>query len=121
MFDELVAETEAEYHRLGHTLGWRFVTSPRRTVSPQTDIVFLTLNPAGERDRPDHPSASSEAGSAYVVESWDSAPGQSKLQKEVRTLYLHKQARVSAKQAMAMNMPSRNRSAGLFLVVCHFQ
>ncbi len=89
MFDELVAEIEAEYHRLGHTLGWRFVTSPRRTVSPKTHIVFLGLNPGGKQDRPDHPSASSEAGSAYVVESWGEGvePGQDGLQQQVQALY----------------------------------
>lgn len=88
LFDKLVLEIEDEYRRLGLSLGWRFLTCGRRNLSPKTEVLFLTLNPGGSINRPDHPSSSCEDGSAYLVESWSGAtPGQSKLQTQVQALF----------------------------------
>lgn len=88
LFDSLVSDIENEYRRLGLSLGWRFLTCSQKNLSPETDVLFLTLNPGGSINRADHPPASCEDGSAYLVESWSgAAPGQSKLQKQVRALF----------------------------------
>lgn len=88
MFDRLVANIERQYRRQNFSLGWRFLTCSKKNLSPQTDVVFLTLNPGGDVIPPDHPSASCESGSAYVVESWgNSTPGASNLQVQIRSMF----------------------------------
>jgi hypothetical protein len=88
LFDKLVSDTEAEYQRLGLALGWRFLTCSAANLSPKTEVLFITLNPGGSIARPDHPAASCEQGSAYLVESWSgAAPGQSKLQRQVQAMF----------------------------------
>jgi hypothetical protein len=88
-FVESCAEIERAYVRLGHRMGWRFLGSPQATLNPETAIALITLNPDGSAERPDHARESSEAGSAYVVESWrhGNAPGEAPLQREVRRLF----------------------------------
>jgi hypothetical protein len=56
------------------------LTSPVR-------LAMVTLNPGGDRIRPDHPAASCEDGVSYVVESWGSTPGRSPLQVQVQGLF----------------------------------
>ena len=95
LFDNCCADIESEYRRLGHRLGWRFLSGPKATLSPASRIAFITLNPGGDYDSPDHPHESQEAGSAYLVESWGDRPaGQSKLQIQVGALFGHLAARV---------------------------
>lgn len=95
LFDSCCADIETTYHRLGHRLGWRFLSGPRATLSPACRIAFITLNPGGDYDSPNHPRESQEAGSAFLVESWDGRPaGQSKLQVQVGALFGHLAARV---------------------------
>ncbi len=85
---KLARQIGREYKRLGHTLGWRFLTCPVAALSPKTEVVFITLNPGGDVDRPDHPKFSCEEGSPYVIESWSGhRPGRSHLQIQVRTLF----------------------------------
>ena len=48
-FEALIKKIEDEYSRLEHSLSWRFLTSPRSTLSSETDFVFLTLNPGGDK------------------------------------------------------------------------
>ncbi len=86
---QLCDEIERAYADLGHQLGWRFLTSPQHTLSASTKIALITLNPGGSIDRPDHPRASSEAGSAYLVETWRNglAPGAAPLQRQVQQLF----------------------------------
>jgi hypothetical protein len=87
-FDAYVLRIETEYQHLGHRLGWRFLTSPRRTLSTTTKTLLLSTNPGGNRIPEDHPTASSEAGSAYIVESWNGLPpGQAPLQLQVQQLF----------------------------------
>jgi hypothetical protein len=75
---------EQEYPRLGHTLGWRFITCPVSNAD-SPEALLIGLNPAG---RAIHgPSWSQELGSAYVVESWGGAPeGKANLQVQVQGL-----------------------------------
>ena len=76
---------ESEYEKLGHTLGWRFLTCPEQNISTAT-TALVTINPGGSSYEP--PAWSVESGSAYVVESWkDYAPGQEKLQLQVQRMF----------------------------------
>ncbi len=47
IFDESTAAIERSYSQLGHTLGWRFLTGSRATLTSPADIGFITLNPGG--------------------------------------------------------------------------
>jgi hypothetical protein len=88
LFDTCCADIENEYTRLGHTIGWRFLSGPKVTLTPSAEIAFITLNPGGNDDPPSHPHASQEAGSAYRVESWNGMPpGQSQLQLQVGEMF----------------------------------
>lgn len=79
------AEIEAEYHRLGYTYGWRFITCPYENLR-KAKLLLVSLNPAGTV--PHGPPWSQEAGSAYRVESWDNAPiGQARLQRQIQALF----------------------------------
>lgn len=95
LFDGCCAGIETAYHQLGHRLGWRFLSGPKATLSSASRIAFITLNPGGDHDSPEHPRESQEAGSAFLVESWGGKPaGQSKLQVQVGALFGHLAARV---------------------------
>lgn len=88
LFASSVARIEHAYAHLGHRIGWRFLTSPRRTLAPTTRIALVTLNPGGDHEPAEHPRASSEAGSAYVVEQWPGhARGDAPLQRQVQALF----------------------------------
>src|SRR5208282_3984360 len=79
------AMIEVECQRLGHQLGWRFLTCPERNVDA-ADIALITINPGGSEY--ENPQWSVETGSAYVVERWKNcAPGTEKLQKQVRRMF----------------------------------
>ena len=88
-FDIAVAEIRDAYERLGHSLGWRFLATPRSTLSPDAKLAFVTLNPGGNGVDPSHGVESCEAGSAYVHESWGGGypPGESALQRQVRVMF----------------------------------
>ena len=88
LFQTLVSEIEAEYTRLGHTLGWRFLNVSRSVLDRPTRIALITMNPAGDHIPEDHPPASCEHGASYIVERWGgAAPGQSTLQVQVQRLF----------------------------------
>jgi hypothetical protein len=88
LFATSCAEIEAAYERLGHQIGWRFVTGPKSGFRDGVDVALVTLNPGGDFDPPEHPHGSSEMGSAYIVESWDGLPpGRAPLQLQVRQLF----------------------------------
>ena len=76
---EISASTiESEYRRLGHTLGWRFLTCPERNIDGAS-VALVTINPGGANFEPAKWSV--EEGSAYEIERWkDCAPGQENLQ-----------------------------------------
>jgi hypothetical protein len=73
---------EAEYRRLGHTLGWRLLTCPKENITAAA-VALITINPGGENFLP--AMLSVEAGSAYVVETWPAR--QQPLQWQVRRMY----------------------------------
>src|SRR2546421_606458 len=88
LFDRSMASIERAYVQLGHTIGWRFLTSPRATLSPKSTIGLVTLNPGGDSEPADHPRASSEAGSAYLIETWaGNTRGAAPLQLQVQALF----------------------------------
>ncbi len=76
---------EAEYRRLGHTQGWRFLTCPEGNID-SASVALVTINPGGGTFEP--PRWSVEAGSAYEIESWKGyAPGQENLQRQIRRMF----------------------------------
>jgi hypothetical protein len=76
---------EAECQRLGHTLGWRFLTCPEGNISTAS-VALVTINPGGANF--EAPQWSVEEGSAYVIERWKGcAPGQENLQRQVRRMF----------------------------------
>jgi hypothetical protein len=82
---------EAEYRRLGHTLGWRFLTCPEGNISTAS-VALVTQNPGGAEF--EAPKWSVEEGSAYEVERWRNkhylprcAPGQQNLQQQVKRMF----------------------------------
>jgi hypothetical protein len=88
VFEKAVREIGHEYSRLGHQLGWRFLCVPARNLAPSTSIALITANPGGNEIPEEHPVASCENGSAYVVECWGtSAPGRHKLQVQIQNLF----------------------------------
>lgn len=76
-------EIKAAEKELGHTLSWRFLTSPAKTLTSSTKIAFIALNPGGDKIPLDHGRESSENGSAYICEEWKSVT----LQKQVQALF----------------------------------
>jgi len=89
LFDDCCERIDEAYRELGHELGWRFLTSPQSTFPPSSGILLLTLNPGGPRPRPDHDGPSVEAGSAYLVETWEPPylAGRAPLQIQVQRLF----------------------------------
>lgn len=88
LFDQCVASIDTTYARLGHALGWRFLTTPRSMLCDATEFGFISLNPGGSREPPEHPRASSESGSSYLTESWhDNPAGSAPLQRQVQALF----------------------------------
>jgi hypothetical protein len=78
---------EAEYRRLGHTIGWRFLTSPEKNIG-KADVALVTQNPGGDVDDPNAPRWSVENGNAYAIESWRGVPaGQDPLQIQVKRMF----------------------------------
>lgn len=87
-FDACVREIEAEYARLQHSLGWRFLGVSKRVLRGPARLAVVSLNPAGRFEPPGHPRESVEAGSWYTAESWGGCPpGESRLQRQVRLLF----------------------------------
>jgi hypothetical protein len=97
----LVKRIAAAYDELGHELGWRFLATPSRTLSPETRLAFVGLNPGGSVYQP--PVASVEAGSAYRLENWGADGGPSRIQTQVRLLYHALGERLERSPADLMN------------------
>lgn len=88
LFEQCCTDIQAEYQRLGHSIGWRFLSGPKANLAGPSDLAFISLNPGGRDDPPWHPHGSQEKGSAYLVESWDGMPpGQSNLQIQVKAMF----------------------------------
>lgn len=83
-FNWAVGEIEREYARRKLRLGWRFLLSPRQTFMRGARTVLLSFHPGGSSEFADQAKASSDAGSAYLLESWHGCPpGTSPLQVQV--------------------------------------
>ncbi len=67
-FAKCVDEIGRKYQELDYSLGWIFLYTPAKTLSLETRIVFIGLNPGG----PDYeePKQSSEDGNAYRIGCW---------------------------------------------------
>ena len=88
LFDACCSDIKSAYQSLGHRLGWRFLSGPKANLNAATKIVFISLNPGGNCDPPEHPHASQELGSSFLVESWNGRPaGHSDLQLQVGTMF----------------------------------
>jgi hypothetical protein len=111
-FDSGVAAIKAAYGSLGHTLGWRFLTGPKATLSSGADIGFITLNPGGNSEPPDHPNASCEGGNAYLTETWPgSFAGVAPLQRQVQMLFTQLKAKLGYQGSLREFMDSEVMSA----------
>ena len=85
-FNSFCRKIQRQHKRLGHKYGWRFLYTPKKTLSPKTKIVFIGLNPGGGKKEDPKPSV--ETGNAYreTVEPW--ANGElSPLQRQVSAFY----------------------------------
>lgn len=88
LFDACIEDIDAAYKRLGHTLGWRFLSVSRAVLDNPVKIALVTINPAGNAIPSDHPWQSCENGSSYIVEKWgNSTPGRSTLQVQVQEMF----------------------------------
>lgn len=89
LFTQSCERIEKEYKRLGHTLGYRFLLGSSSTLNPETEILFLGLNPGGKRIVPEHPDKSCENGCAFLAEIWGAgnAPGNAPLQVQVQKMF----------------------------------
>lgn len=83
LFEWACAEIRDAEQKLGHQLSWRFLTTPAKTLAPDTKIAFIALNPGGNRIPADHGRESCERGSAYLHENWRSVD----LQQQVQSLF----------------------------------
>ncbi len=90
LFIDSCNKIEREYRRLNHTLGYRFLLGSQKNLVPETEILFLGLNPGGSKIPPDHPDRSCENGPAFLVETWGagSGPGNAPLQNQVQKMFL---------------------------------
>lgn len=87
--ESLEAEIQTYYDASPYDLGWRFLYGPVDTLFSST-VALLGLNPGGREIPAEHGEFSSEAGSAYLLESWGGLPpGEAKLQKQVLSLFDH--------------------------------
>jgi hypothetical protein len=65
LFLDCIKKISRKYRELGCKLGWSFLYTPKRTLNPQTKILFIALNP-GVRNF-EKPKPSNEHGNAYRV------------------------------------------------------
>jgi hypothetical protein len=111
-FDQNVASIQDAYLRLGHTLGWRFLTGPKVTLTGVANIAFITLNPGGNSAPADHPPASCENGNAYLAETWPgSAQGAAPLQRQVQMLFTQLKSKLRDNRSLAAFMDTEVMSA----------
>jgi hypothetical protein len=84
MLSSFAKRIQDAYGRIGHQLGWRFLASPARTLSPETKLAFVGLNPGGSIYEP--PPLSVEDGNAYRVERWGPGGTLNRLQVQMRLI-----------------------------------
>lgn len=87
VLETIAAGIGKEYEELGHTLGWRFLYGPARTLHWAGKLLLLGLNPGGNYHVA--PRCSVEAGNAYRVERWGRDGSLNPLQTQVGHLFEH--------------------------------
>jgi hypothetical protein len=95
LFEMACDKIRTEYKTLGYKNGWRFLYTSRHTLSPNTKLLLIGLNPGGYDPNNRYPEeyASFESGNAYRDEPWgllDSTTGNvglNDLQKQLSALY----------------------------------
>jgi hypothetical protein len=68
VFEHATRRIRREYDRLGHSLGWRFLYTPRRTLTASAALMLVGYNPGGREYEAPRPSV--EDGNAFRVEHW---------------------------------------------------
>lgn len=76
---------EKAYRARGDRMGWRLLYSPAHVLNGAS-VAFVGLNPGGDYAPVQHAEFAMDHGSAYEREDWGAAPGQAKLQRQVRAL-----------------------------------
>jgi hypothetical protein len=84
MFRSAITDIRRSEKRLGHKLGWVFLHTPARTLSRNTRLFLIALNPQHKRHC--RPQESEKEGNAYRVRLWR-GDRKSALQNQVCTLY----------------------------------
>jgi hypothetical protein len=85
IFCDALDRIQKKYIELGHQFGWVFLHTASRTLSRDTRLFFIALNPRSKQRKP-APEKSHETGNAYRVENWsDNRP--SPLQRQVCAFY----------------------------------
>lgn len=104
LFTWACTEIEENYNKLGHQLGYRFLLSSRRTLSPNTEILLLGTNPGGDKIPPDHPPQSCESGPAYLTEVWRgrALPGVAPLQVQICRLFENLSDQIGAGDSVSL-------------------
>lgn len=82
IFHDSVALIKQGYDDLHLTLGWRFLYSPAATIKHGNGLVFLGVNPGGDKYAV---RETQEEGNSYLVEKW--GRGGTLLQGQVRGLF----------------------------------
>jgi hypothetical protein len=100
--EELTQRIKKEYHNQDHQMGWRFLSSPIRTLT-KAKVVFLGLNPGGNKIEANQGEFSCENGNAYANEEWAGRrAGQAPLQKQVLALF--EKLEVNADEVLSGNL-----------------
>ena len=84
--ESLKQQIDHDYSVRGYKLGWRLLYSPP-SVLDGARVAFVGLNPGGSSRPVDHAEFAMARGSAYALENWGAAPGRSKLQQQVLSLF----------------------------------
>ena len=97
IFDKAVKKIEIAYEELGHEWGWRFLHTPKKTLDPSTELMFIGINPGGGGSSvplsslhhdPEFIRESCEKGNAFRVENWGEAGHQNPHQEEVQKMFM---------------------------------
>jgi len=87
-FSEIINDIETEYKKTSNKLGWRFLTTSKKTLTKNNGIYLITLNPGGSKEERTHSRASCENGCAYLIEKWkDYKSNDSHLQNQFKLLF----------------------------------
>ena len=101
IFDKAVKKIEIAYEELGHEWGWRFLHTPKKTLDPSTELMFIGINPGGGGSSvplsslhhdPEFIRESCEKGNAFRIENWG-ATGH-RHQEEVQKMFMYLSSRL---------------------------